>query len=53
MGGWGGWEEKRRLKPTSAKVEVEIEAELGNNVSELSKMSSWHIKSQLIMTGFL
>ena len=31
MGGWvGGWEEKGRLKLTSAKVEVEVEAELGN-----------------------
>ena len=25
----GGWEEKWRLKLTSAKVEVEVEAELG------------------------
>ena len=30
MGGWGGWEEKWGLKLTSAKVEVEVEAELGN-----------------------
>ena len=30
-GGWGGWEEKWGLKLTSAKVEVEVEAELGNN----------------------
>ena len=34
VGGWvvdvGGWEEKWRLKLTSAKVEVEVEAELGN-----------------------
>ena len=27
-GGWGGWEEKWGLKLTSAKVEVEVEAEL-------------------------
>ena len=26
----GGWEEKKILKLTSAKVEVEVEAELGN-----------------------
>ena len=26
----GGWEEKWGLKLTSAKVEVEVEAELGN-----------------------
>ena len=33
MGGWvgGGGVEKWRLKLTSAKVEVEVEAELGNN----------------------
>ena len=33
MGGWwggGGWEEKWGLKLTSAKVVVEVEAELGN-----------------------
>ena len=31
-GGWmGGWLEKRGLKLTSAKVEVEVEAELGKN----------------------
>ena len=29
-GGVGGWEEKRGFKLTSAKVEVEVEAELGN-----------------------
>ena len=30
-GGWvGGLEEKGRLKLTSAKIEVEVEAELGN-----------------------
>ena len=29
-GGWGGWKEKWGLKLTSAKVEVEVEAELGN-----------------------
>ena len=28
-GGWGGWEEEWRLKLTSAKGEVEVEAELG------------------------
>ena len=28
-GGWGGWEEKWGLKLNSAKVEVEVEAELG------------------------
>ena len=27
----GEWEEKWRLELTSAKVEVEVEAELGNN----------------------
>ena len=26
MGGWGGWLEKGKLKLTSAKVEVEVEA---------------------------
>ena len=31
-GGWGGWEEKWGLKLTSAKVEVEVEAELGNTI---------------------
>ena len=31
MGGRGGGVEKIRLKLTSAKVEVEVEAELGNN----------------------
>ena len=30
----GGWEEKWRLKLTSAKVEVEVEAELGNLAPE-------------------
>ena len=30
MGGWVGWLEKWGLKLTSAKVEVEVEAELGN-----------------------
>ena len=30
MGGGGGWEEKWGLKLTLAKVEVEVEAELGN-----------------------
>ena len=30
VGGGGGWEEKWGLKLTSAKVEVEVEAELGN-----------------------
>ena len=29
-GGWGGWEEKWGLKLTSAEVEVEVEAGLGN-----------------------
>jgi len=28
--GVGGWEEKRGLKLTSAKVEVEVEADLSN-----------------------
>ena len=32
MGGGGGWEEKWGLKLTSAKVEVEVEAELGNDI---------------------
>ena len=36
MGGWcGGGVEKLRLKLTSAKVEVEVEAELGNKVPPL------------------
>ena len=30
LGGWVGWLEKWGLKLTSAKVEVEVEAELGN-----------------------
>ena len=31
-GGWvGGWEEKWGLKLTSAKIEVEVEAELSKN----------------------
>ena len=34
----GGRKEKRRLNLTSAKVEAEVEAELGNN-QELSKVS--------------
>ena len=29
MGGWVGWLEKGGLKLTSAKVEVEVKAELG------------------------
>ena len=32
VGGDGGGVEKWRLKLTSAKVEVEVEAELGNNL---------------------
>ena len=30
LGEWLGWVEEWRLKLTSAKVEVEVEAELGN-----------------------
>ena len=30
VGGWVGGEEKWRINLTSAKVEVEVEAELGN-----------------------
>ena len=30
---WVGWVEKRRLKLDSAKVEVEVEAEDGNNIA--------------------
>ena len=38
--GWvGGWEEKWRLKLTPVKVEVEVEAELGNmDPAELKKL---------------
>ena len=32
MGGYGGWEEKWGLKLTSAKVIVEVEAELGKKI---------------------
>ena len=45
MGGWwggGGWEEKWGLKLTSAKVVVEVEAELGKKYQDSSqKYSSW------------
>ena len=34
----GGWEEKWRLKVTSAKVEVEVEAELGNFLQTILKL---------------
>ena len=47
-GGWvGWWEEKWRLRLTSAKVEVEFKAELGkiktkNNISDKSKVEQNH-----------
>ena len=36
---WGGWLEVRRLKLTSTKVEVEVEAELGNTLGYLLDLS--------------
>ena len=40
----GGWEEKWELKLTSAKVVVEVEAELGNNKIK-SKLKTREAKS--------
>ena len=37
--GWvGGWEEKWGLKLTSAKVEVEVEAERGKNIIQVTSL---------------
>ena len=56
----GGWEEKWRLKLPSAKVEVKVEAELGNIHSTLLILQfysgrvtylSWYWCSLLVLTG--
>ena len=38
MCGWVEWPEEWRLKLTSAKVEVEVEAELGKNSGPLTSL---------------
>ena len=54
-GGWGGWEEKWGLKLTSAKVEVEVEAELGNTLHDLKRLGQYfdtkikHINANLCL----
>ena len=45
--GVGGWEEKRGLKLTSAKVEDEVEGELGNSPRLLSRILVQDIPRQL------
>ena len=43
----GGWEQKLRLKLTSAKVVVEVEAELGKKYQDSSqKCSSWKYRDK-------
>ena len=41
MGGGGGREEKWRLKLTLAKVEVKVEAELGNTLGGVGEKCLW------------
>ena len=40
----GGWEEKWRVKLTSAKVEVEVEAELGK-INSINHIQASHYQS--------
>ena len=51
MGGWGGGGvEKWRLKLTSAKVEVEVEAELGNRTVP-SKKTKYSKSRDIVQIG--
>ena len=51
----GGWEEKSRLKLTSAKVEVEVEDELGNinNILQLLTNAKGRQKNTLDFISFI